>query len=242
MVLRFDPSDRGDLVIYAPPVAGANYTIGADVAEASSEGDYSCAQVLRHDNLEQVAVWHGRVPPRMFALELSNMGLFYNQAYIVCEFTGPGAVTCGLLYNDIGYPSLYWRERLDQMGGSVNVSRPGFVTSGRTKKIVLDRLASVLYEKDMVLHDRDTAQELLQFEHNYTRSGMAAYSAPPGKYDDRVMALALAVEGWRQFAPEDKTEDRVDWASLGASISTSTDVPDDDEEDTGEAMLRWCHK
>ena len=239
LTLRYDDHEHGELVIYAPPTEGCEYVIGADVAEATGDGDFSCGQVLRHDTLEQVAVWHGRTPPRRFGHELHDLGYFYNTAYIVVEFTGPGAVTCRVLYHDLGYPALYWREALDRMGGGAGtIERPGFVTSGRTKKLVLDQLATLLYDKQMVLHDEQTLRELLQFEHNYTKSGTAAYSAPAGRFDDRVMALALAVEGWRQYQPMVAEKIERKWADMGANVRTSHEV---DDEDTGEAMLRWCH-
>ena len=40
------------------------------------------------------------------------------------------------------------------------------------------------------------AQELLDFEYEHTRTGVR-YSAPEGLHDDCVMALALAVEMFR---------------------------------------------
>ncbi|MEM7048895.1 MAG: terminase family protein [Acidobacteriota bacterium] len=40
--------------------------------------------------------------------------------------------------------------------------------------------------------------ELESFEYQYTATGVR-YSAPPGAYDDCVMALALAVRGWRGY-------------------------------------------
>ena len=246
--LRFDGHDHGSLVVFVPPADGAEYVVGADVAEESSEGDFSCAQVLRHDTLEQVAIWHGHIAPRRFALELADLGYFFNTAYMVCEFNGCGAVTCVSLQNDLVYPKMYWREPFDRMVGSVSVERPGFLTSSRTKKFVLDGLANSLWDvahddghHGLRLHDEETVRELLAYEHNYTRYGASAYGAPPGKHDDRVMALALAVEGCRQFQPVTTTTDRPDWSHI-PQVRTTRDIEDEDSVNDPEAMLRWCHR
>jgi len=156
--------------------------------------------------MEQVAVWHGRTPPRSFAYDLFNLGAFYNWAYIAIEFTGPGAVTCRHIHQELLYPELYQREQLDRLGGKMSVDRPGFVTSARTKKIILDELGTLLRKREIILHHEDTITELREFQYDYTRGGMKAYSAPENKHDDLVMSLAIACEARRQFVPMPDTD------------------------------------
>lgn len=171
------------------------------MAEASRTGDRSAAHVLEWENIEQVAVWHGKTPPRSFAVDLFNLGAFYNWAYEAVEFTGPGAVTCRHLYQELFYPELYQREQLDRLGAKMSVDRPGFVTSSRTKKIILDELAALIRQNEIILHHEDTITELREFQYDYTKSGQKAYSAPENKHDDLVMALAIACIARKQYVP-----------------------------------------
>jgi len=226
-------------------VPGLHYVIGADIAEAVSDGDFSCAQVLRHDTLEQVAVWHGKTPPLVFADELENLGYWYNTAHITPEFAGIGSVTCMALYDSLLYPNLYVRERLNVLGGKTSPLRPGFVTSGTTKKHILDNLAMLLYDDEITIWDPATIRELQDFEFNYGRSGIAAYAAREGRHDDLVMALALAVEGARQYVVPRDVKDEQAFArqmqETGVLKTISIPQSEDDDPD-GEAMLKWCHR
>lgn len=201
-------------IIFREPVAGRNYVVGADVAEGlgekiqrdtdehdSQEHDYSCGHVLDYETMEQVAIWHGRLAPDLFARDLYKMGALYNWAYMAVEFNGPGETVLNKLHKDFLYPNLYIRQNLTNLDESVSPKRPGFITSSRTKPVIINSLLRLVREREITLWDKPTIDELLAFQHNRNKSGQSAYSAPPGEYDDRVMALAIACEAHRQYVP-----------------------------------------
>ena len=51
------------LIVWREPVPRHAYCVGVDTAEGLVHGDYSCAQVLDVRSGEQVAIWHGHIPP-----------------------------------------------------------------------------------------------------------------------------------------------------------------------------------
>ena len=79
-ILFFRKSEQGKLRIWEEPIKETDYVIGADVAEGVQGGNYSAGVVLKRDPLMQVAEWHGRVTPDVFADILGDVGYFYNTA------------------------------------------------------------------------------------------------------------------------------------------------------------------
>ena len=60
------------LTVWREPEQNNIYCIGVDTAEGLVHGDYSCAQILDVRSGEQVAVWHGHIPPDTLADEVYN--------------------------------------------------------------------------------------------------------------------------------------------------------------------------
>lgn len=208
--------------IFHGPIEGRQYVLGADVAEGVSGGDYSCGQVLDYETMEQVAVWHGRLAPDLFARELYILGAFYNWSYLACEFNGCGQVTLNKLHKDFLYPNLYYRQNLSNLDEPISVNRPGFITSSRTKPIILNHLQQLIRDEEIHLHDKATIKELLSYAYDSTKAGHRAYGAPDGEHDDRVMALAVACEAHRQYVPPSKPDPDVEFnrtvQSLGIAV------------------------
>ena len=68
----------------------------------------------------------------------------------------------------------------------------GFKFTAASKQQIMERLAVVIQQQDIVIPEGLLTSELLSFEYVYTRTGVQ-YSAPNGLHDDGVCALALAV-------------------------------------------------
>ena len=64
------------LTVWREPVNGHSYVAGVDTAEGLLHGDYSCIQMLDVRNGEQVAVWHGHIPPDELAYEVFRMSIW----------------------------------------------------------------------------------------------------------------------------------------------------------------------
>lgn len=186
---------NGELSIYKDkkPLGQGYYVIGADIAQGTELGDYSVAQILDHKTCEQVAVWHGKVHPEKFASILIELGKYYNIAYLAPErnFHGFGVVN---RIREQKYKRLF--SEYDQASETINVSgacgekKYGWETNAKTRPIMIQDLAVFISEGHIKLNDYDTLEELLTFV--YDKDGKA--QALKGCYDDRVMALAIALQ------------------------------------------------
>jgi hypothetical protein len=123
------------------------------------------------------------------------------------HFTGIGwALQRGRLANlaSVWKPSVIWAEA--NSIGAPNIEalqseglpvRP-FQTTATSKKPLIENLALAIERQDVALLPDDTLiHELVAYELERLPSGTMRYSAPPGKHDDTVIALALAWHGSR---------------------------------------------
>lgn len=85
----------------------------------------------------------------------------------------------------------------------------GFQFTAQTKQRLMEGLALAIQSRMIRFPPGPIRQELELFEYVYTRTGVR-YSAPEGYHDDCVMALALAVERWREVMPQGMAGEPVD--------------------------------
>ena len=196
------------LTVWRNPVGGRSYVAGVDTAEGLMHGDYSCIQMLDVRSGEQVAVWHGHIPPDELAHEVFRMALWYNNALTCVESNNHGLTTIVQLRH-LGHPNLFRKRTLNRATEKVSMEF-GWKTTRTTKPLLSDDLDMALRNDELTLFDRHTIAEL----RTYVRNERGSMSGSP--FDDRVMALALANE-MRQYAfmPEyaPATDDywTVDW-------------------------------
>ena len=173
-----------NLTIWTPPERWSGYPLGVGTAEGLGHGDYSCVQVIDAKNGEQVAVWHGRIPPDELAHEVYNIGIWYGNALCCVESNNHGLTTITQL-RQLGYPNLFRRRSLNNETNKMS-QEFGWKTTRTSKPLMIDDLGMALKNEELVLHDEFTLQELRTF----TRNERGTMSGSP--HDDRVMALALA--------------------------------------------------
>lgn len=85
-------------------------------------------------------------------------------------------------------------ERLQKQRSSIQ----GFKFTAQSKQQLMEGLVVGIQNKDIVFPDNEIVVELESFEYTYTRTG-AKYEAPSGIHDDCVMALALALKGYKDI-------------------------------------------
>ena len=180
------PHRRGELSVYRQHDPGERYYVGADVGMGLRNGDWSVAQVL-DSRKRQVATWRERVHPDHFAEVLYHLGFYYNTARIIVERNNHGILTCTRLGKDLAYPDFYTEEALNTLVEQVS-PHLGFLTTTRTKPLIVDQLRAALRDGTIELNDKTTIRELMTYVVN--RAG--AMTAEAGCHDDTVMALALA--------------------------------------------------
>lgn len=180
-----------NLTIWEYPQRWSGYVLGVDTAEGLGHGDYSCIQVIDAKNGEQVAEWHGRIPPDELAKEVYNLGIWYGNALCCVESNNHGLTTITIL-RQLGYPNLYRRRSLNTTSQRVS-QEYGWKTTRTSKPLMIDELGQALKNEELTLHCEYTLAELRTFVRN-ERGGMSG-----SPHDDRVMALALANQ-MRKFA------------------------------------------
>jgi hypothetical protein len=192
----FYENAKGFLKIWRFPEDGHRYVIGADVAEGLGHGDYSCAHVLDVRSLELVAEWHGHTDPDLFGVELYKLGQFYHGALLGVERNNHGLTTLTVLrqghpiHTSVKpYPSLYFEETVD-LATNKPTKHFGWHTNLKTRPLMIDDLARMIRERLLGLSSRETLEECLSF----VIDDRGKPRAVEGQHDDRVIALAIAVQ------------------------------------------------
>lgn len=181
--------DDGRLRVWDDPEPGAHYVIGADVAEGLEQGDFSCADVLKLPDGEQVAQWHGHIDPDRFGEVLYRLGRHYNRGLIGVERNNHGLTTLTTLKHK-GYPFVYAQEDIERRSDGYQTKKAGWLTTRKSKVKIIDQLAAELRDGDHGIVCTDTIHEM----GTYVINDDGSTSALPGRVDDRVMARAIAGE------------------------------------------------
>ena len=176
------------LAVYALPDKDRAYVIGADPAEGNPQSDESAACVLDVGTGAQVAVMAGKFDPAIFGSYVESLANWYNRAPVMVE------------RNNHGHAVLLWLKEF----GSVQVyagldGRPGWMTTGNSKPLLIDNAAAMLRDRQTNITDAATHMQLAMLDGTTLR-------APEGDHDDRAMAymLALAALRWRGALPDSR--------------------------------------
>lgn len=188
--VRFQPDIYGPLKIFKYPSDDVDYGIymlGGDPTR-TTKGDPACVQILNRRTWEQVAIWRGKIDPSSFAGILADIGLYYNNAMIIPEITGPGYATIGALLQ-MDYPYIWKNQWADKAPGKV-AENYGWETTQKRKQWAIGNLLKAVLDKDIVIHDSETFNEM----RNYVTLTDGDYGPNSNDgHDDTVMALALSL-------------------------------------------------
>ena len=176
----------GLLQVWEEPRAGAQYVVAADVAEGLEKGDWDSVDVVDQLTGRQVAHWHGHTAPDQLAILLYHIGHRYNVACVAPERNNHGLTTVSKLFNDLNYPNLYVEEVDDPP--HKKRKRYGWHTTSANKPLAIDGLAADFRQTPGNINCVETLGEMLSFKHNNDGS----MEAESGRFDDRVMSLAIA--------------------------------------------------
>jgi len=204
-LVQFIPRDNGELRVWKRPQEGRAYVLGVDTATgkdvsdeagtslATSDPDFSVAQVLDRDTGEQVACLRGRIEPDPFAEYTWALAAWYNWAFIVPEknFGSGIAFIEGLLRRQYPIGLIYQRKRNADDRRSPSLQELGFDTNQVTKPQLISIAARAIREMSVLIHDPITLQEHRTFVYkaNGRMEGMR------GCHDDCVIGFALGVVG-----------------------------------------------
>jgi hypothetical protein len=195
--IRFEKNPEGSLKIWVLPIAGRRYAIGGDVAEGLQGGDYSCAEVVDIQSLEQVAEWHGHIDPDLFGDVLYRLGWYYNQAVIGPEVNDPGLTTITSLKKRYG--RIFTRRVPNRIDPSKTDVRLGWRTNTSTKDLMENYGRQLMREDGLTIRSRALVEELLSYVVHEDGSTGANVSC----FDDRVIAFLIALQIARQHRIDD---------------------------------------
>lgn len=191
--LEFVESAIGNFKVWEHPDPQweGRYIASADPARNYEDGDYGVIMVK--DRLEEkiVAKWYGKVDQDVFADKLVEIGLYYNEAFLVPESNLDTVVE---LIKPDGYNPYVGEIYYNDRGNKVKY---GYLTTGSSRRYMLDTYKAWLRDNPNgyeVLMDNDIIDEHLSFvKKTNKRSGDGVkYEADSGNHDDLVMAHALA--------------------------------------------------
>ena len=181
-------NSMGEFYVWDEPKAGKRYAMGGDVAEGLEHGDFSCLDVVDEKGL-QVAQWHGHVAPDQLGEIANFIGRRYNKALVGIERNNHGLTTLTKL-KDLGYPNIFIQEDLERRHGQKETKRMGWLTTSKSKPLIIDHLAALLRDGDAGIACKDTVDEM----QSYIIDEKGAFNARSGGFDDRVMSYAIAQE------------------------------------------------
>lgn len=212
--LRLRADAFGTLQVFERPRARGprRYVVGADVGDGIGQ-DRSVAAVHRMGTIEepeeQVALYVAdSVTPQAFAFVLDAIGRLYTdedayQALMAIECNNHGLSTQDTLQLHAGYSNLYRWEYLDAVDPKSRYStKAGWVTTPRTRPMLLDKfyhalttLDPVTHQPELLIHAPILLDELADFQ---TAGALWEAEAQRGAHDDCVMATAIAhYVSWR---------------------------------------------
>src|SRR5262249_36728944 len=148
------------LTVYAGPVPGRRYVVGADPAEGNPTSDESALAVLDLRTGEEVASLAGRFEPATFAAHVSAVAGWRGGAPVLVE------------RNNHGHAVLAWL--LDHARGLTRLcgddGRPGWNTTTRGKALLYDGAGEALRDGEAVIHGLDTFSQLAGVEGSTLRA------------------------------------------------------------------------
>jgi hypothetical protein len=190
---------EGLIHVYEQPIKGREYAIYADVATGRGK-DYSDAVVIDLSNMNIVAELHGKIDPDLFAEQLHYLGRWYHTARIAIEMGGGFGEPVVISLRDgrhgrRPYPKLYRHVQDDRPDYKQNITY-GFPVTTKTRPLIINALEVAIREEALPHIPMDTILECKTF---VRRDTLPSPRAADGCNDDRVMALAGALEMYRRY-------------------------------------------
>lgn len=201
--VRFVEAKDGPISIYCEPEERTPYVLGGDTAGEGS--DWFGAFVIDNTSCRTVAKLHQICDEAEYARQVFCLGRYFNEALIGLEVnysTYPTAIL-----EDMGYPRLYVRQRVDSMTHKVRDSF-GHLTDRITRPAMLAELKTVFEAHPELFPDEELLREMLAF----VKDERGRPAAIAGEHDDLVMSMAITLfirgqqTATRKAAPHEKAK------------------------------------
>lgn len=192
-----DPNGR--VKLWADPVKGHTYCIGADVAESH---DYCYASVIDRATCEQVGEVRCHTDEFEFAGILFRLGMFFYEALIGVERNNQGVAVVKKL-DELGYINQYVRESIDEITQRVS-NELGWRTDARTRPIMISEFNQFFTNRAYKFRSKVLATEMRTF----VRNSKGRPEAQANCHDDAVIGNCIAIQMYKNL-PEPIKDDKI---------------------------------
>ena len=176
--------------VYHRPKENHTYIMTVDVAEGKGL-DYSAWSIIditKGNEWHQVCTFRDNmISPLLLPDLINKWGIAYNNAMVIVENNGQGAMVCNEMHYNLEYDNMFMSNTIKSDGIGLRMTR-------KTKAIGCATLKEVLEENKLHIPDSHTIQELTTFV-----SKGQSWEADGGNHDDMVMTLVLF--GWFVSTP-----------------------------------------
>ena len=189
----------GWIGVYEKPRKDRDYALYADVATGRGM-DFTAAYVIDLTNMNIAAELHGKIDPDLAAEQLHFLGRWYNTARLAVEMGGGygEAVIIPLRDGKLGrrpYPKLYRHVQDDRPDFKQNITY-GFPVTSKTRPLLISGMERAIREHAL---PHIPMQAILECKTFVRADTLPSPRAADGTNDDRVMALAGALEMYRRY-------------------------------------------
>ena len=191
--------------IFRKPEAGAIYSMGIDSSRGRQSGDYTSIKLRQWNSAgsyKDIASYKGKADEQQTFNIAWNLANYYNKVgkvYIVPEVNNMGIYLVNK-FKESDYPdNLQYKRYIQDATKEYDTLVPdyGFVTSSKTRPIMINRLAELFHGGDLEVLDEDEKKEMLAFVWNPKNN---RYEAQEGAHDDILFADMLAIQGFEYIA------------------------------------------
>ena len=148
------------LRVFEKPIDGCNYIMGIDPSKGTGEHD-GCIQIYRIESFKpvkliNVATFQSNTTDAYeFSSIINKLSIYYNEALIMCENNGEGAVISQNLWWTFENPNLY------NSGNKEN--EIGIRATKSTKPKAIITMKKLIEDGSLIIKDRETARQLSYF-------------------------------------------------------------------------------
>lgn len=188
-----ESEDETPLKIYRSPVYGRRYRLTVDPITAQSDNtDFFSMSMWDIQSHEQMAVFHGRgFSDDDYADQAVCMARIYNNAEICPEINVASGFIAGV--NNRRYYRWFYANEKARKNKEI-----GLRTTVSSKEKMIDQLKTLLDREIIVIHDRDTLDELNNFVKKVrlrSDGSRSIYMAAKGKTHDDLCFTAILYAG-----------------------------------------------
>lgn len=182
---------NGDMWIWKDPEPDHRYVAGLDVSRGDSE-DSTGLSIIDFDTWEQVAEYHGKIPPDLAANLLARYGIRYT-AFTCIDITGGMGIATTRKLVELNYPTklLYYDglSDVELFGGAPADATPGINFSARNNRVqIVAALEEAIRVGGFKLRSLRITNEFRKFVY---LNGKPDHLK--GAHDDLIMALGMAI-------------------------------------------------